>query len=506
MGVDGVGAAAGVGRRQHVAPPRSAAVAAPCDSAETVAALCGPGASRFVKVVVNVNARQSSIHGSVDPGPSSPAADPYLVSGVVDAASRHLEELCMDHMLWTSERDGVMTLECVASAPGLVVDTQQTARALRQAIGRAFAGRPWTNDNIQHVSVTSSTEEAFQQARADLADQVRADSTFHLEVCCGVAARAVLNCRARGARQSARGRRGRIWVQADHDVAPADPALHGAAPASQRPPPDEASFAGVVAAGRITTSRRVQADHDVAPADPALHGAAPASQRPPPDAASFARVVAAGLPHFALSAFAAAASEKHAEIKASLQPPLERDGVLAVARACLVLLEAVIPKLARLAHFADTLSGLSQRAGASGADSAELRAAIEEARLALHRADETGVDIGRPRCRRRRRSSGSAPTPVRRRKRRSSGPAPAPPTTASVIKALVEAVRLNEPATQSAQAQSGRLFSRAAEGAFEPAEEGGGGRTVECSPRTRGPGHLIMVVGSSECVEGESRR
>jgi hypothetical protein len=95
---------------------------------------------------------------------------------------------------------------------------------------------------------------------------------------------------------------------------------------------------------------------------------------------------------------------------------------------------------------------------------------------------------------------------VRRRKRRSSGPAPAPPTTASVIKALVEAVRLNEPATQSAQAQSGRLFSRAAEGAVEPAEEGGGGRTVECSPRTRGPGHLIMVVGSSECVEGESRR
>ena len=237
-----------------------------------------------------------------------------------------------------------------------------------------------------------------------------------------------------------------------------------------------------------------------------LSNSARASGNAPRLSRLFARVVAAGLPHFALSAFAAAASEKHAEIKASLQPPLERDGVLAVARACLVLLEAVIPKLARLAHFADTLSGLSQRAGASGADSAELRAAIEEARLALHRADETGVDIGRPRCRRRRRSSGSAPTPVRRRKRRSSGPAPAPPTTASVIKALVEAVRLNEPATQSAQAQSGRLFSRAAEGAFEPAEEGGGGRTVECSPRTRGPGHLIMVVGSSECVEGESRR
>ena len=199
-------------------------------------------------------------------------------------------------------------------------------------------------------------------------------------------------------------------------------------------------------------------------------------------------MVAAGLPHFALSAFAAAASEKHAEIKASLQPPLERDGVLAVARACLVLLEAVIPKLARLAHFADTLSGLSQRAGASGADSAELRAAIEEARLALHRADETGVDIGRPRCRRRRRSSGSAPTPVRRRKRRSSGPAPAPPTTASVIKALVEAVRLNEPATQSAQAQSGRLFSRAAEGAFEPAEEGGGGEDCGMLSEDPGPG------------------
>jgi hypothetical protein len=95
---------------------------------------------------------------------------------------------------------------------------------------------------------------------------------------------------------------------------------------------------------------------------------------------------------------------------------------------------------------------------------------------------------------------------VRRRRRRSNGPAPAPPTTASVIKALVEAVRLNEPATQSAQAQSGRLFSRAAEGAFEPAGEGGGGRTVECSPRTRGPGHLIMVIRSSECVERGSSR
>jgi hypothetical protein len=73
-----------------------------------------------------------------------------------------------------------------------------------------------------------------------------------------------------------------------------------------------------------------------------------------------------------LSAFAAAASEKHAEIKASLQPPLEHDGVLAIARACLVLLEAVIPKLARLAHFADTLSGSAGwgfgggRRGASG--------------------------------------------------------------------------------------------------------------------------------------------
>ncbi len=136
-------------------------------------------------------------------------------------------------------------------------------------------------------------------------------------------------------------------------------------------------------------------------------GAAPASQRPPPASASFAATLAADLPQYALSAFAAAASEKHAEIKASLQPPLERDGVLAVARASLVLLEAVIPKLARLAHFADTLSGLSQLARASAADDAELRAAIEEALLALHLADETdpGVVIGRPKRRRRRRSS-----------------------------------------------------------------------------------------------------
>ena len=130
-----------------------------------------------------------------------------------------------------------------------------------------------------------------------------------------------------------------------------------------------------------------------------------------------------------------------------MQARSEHDGVLAVALACLVLLEAVIPKLASLAHFADTLPGLSQRAGASAADDAELRAAIEEARLALHRADETvpGVVVGRPK---------------RRRRRRSSGPAPAPPTTASVIKALVEAVQLNEPATQSAQAESGHPLSR----------------------------------------------
>ncbi len=43
------------------------------------------------------------------------------------------------------------------------------------------------------------------------------------------------------------------------------------------------------------------------------------------------------------------------------------------------------------------------------------------------------------------------------------------------MKAMVEEVWLNEPATQSAQAESGHLFSHAAEGAFEPAGEWGGG-------------------------------
>jgi hypothetical protein len=189
--------------------------------------------------------------------------------------------------------------------------------------------------------------------------------------------------------------------------------------------------------------------------------AAPASQRPPPASASFAATLEADLLQLALSAVTAAASEKHAKIKASLQLPLEHDGVLAVARACLVLLEAVIPKLARLAHFADTLSGLSQRAWASAADDAKLQAAIEEALLALHCVDETvpGVVIGRPK---------------RRKRRRLSGPAPAPLMTASVIKALVKAVLLNEPRTQSAQAESGYPLSRAAEGAFELAGDGGG--------------------------------
>ncbi len=72
----------------------------------------------------------------------------------------------MDHILYTSERDGVMTLECVASTPGLVVDAQKTALALRLAICQAFARVPWTDNSIQHLDVTPSTE-AFQKARAD---------------------------------------------------------------------------------------------------------------------------------------------------------------------------------------------------------------------------------------------------------------------------------------------------------------------------------------------------
>ena len=90
-------------------------------------------------VIVRVNALQASIHSSVDPCLSCPTADLYLASRVVDAASRYLQTLCTDHILWTLEHDGLMTLAYVASAPGLVVDAQKTAQALCLEIGLTFA-------------------------------------------------------------------------------------------------------------------------------------------------------------------------------------------------------------------------------------------------------------------------------------------------------------------------------------------------------------------------------
>mmetsp|Transcript_28923 Transcript_28923/g.60755 ORF Transcript_28923/g.60755 Transcript_28923/m.60755 type:complete len:278 (+) Transcript_28923:699-1532(+) len=77
--------------------------------------------------------------------------------------------------------------------------------------------------------------------------------------------------------------------------------------------------------------------------------ASEAATHPPPDAspsqplasASFAAVVA-DLPLAAFSVLAAAASEQHAELKASFKPPLDHGRVLAAAKAALVLLEGVM--------------------------------------------------------------------------------------------------------------------------------------------------------------------
>ena len=129
-------------------------------------------------------------------------------------------------------------------------------------------------------------------------------------------------------------------------------------------------------------------------------------QPPPP---SFAAVVA-DLPQPAFSAFAAAALLKLEELKASIQHTLDHGMVLAAAKAALVLLEGVMPKLLRLARFADDVPPL---VGASAAD-AGLRASIQDALLALHRPNEM-APARRPRRRRPRRKGRS--------------PGPAPPTT-----------------------------------------------------------------------------
>jgi hypothetical protein len=79
--------------------------------------------------------------------------------------------------------------------------------------------------------------------------------------------------------------------------------------------------------------------------DPEQPGAAPSPPPPPPPsppqaAASFAAVVA-DIPQAGFSALAAAASEQYAAVKASFQPPLEYDRLLAAGTASLVLLEGV---------------------------------------------------------------------------------------------------------------------------------------------------------------------
>jgi hypothetical protein len=154
-----------------------------------VGPLSGQNRSAFIRVVVRVDACHSSIVESagLEAGASSHAdpylADPYLASGVVDAAGQFLEQRQMDFILSTNvngPRRGWMELVCLASAPGLV-DTHQTARDLRRAIEDSFVGGPWKGAAIiRHLEATTSTEAEFQTARAALAGQVREDSAFHL--------------------------------------------------------------------------------------------------------------------------------------------------------------------------------------------------------------------------------------------------------------------------------------------------------------------------------------
>jgi hypothetical protein len=115
--------------------------------------------------------------------------------------------------------------------------------------------------------------------------------------------------------------------------------------------------------------------------DPEQPGAAPSPPPPPPPsppqaAASFAAVVA-DIPQAGFSALAAAASEQYAAVKASFQPPLEYDRLLAAGTASLVLLEGVMPTLVRLARFADDVSRLvgGAASAADAGDGAGLRAA-----------------------------------------------------------------------------------------------------------------------------------
>jgi hypothetical protein len=245
----------GGGRLAGPPSPPSAAVNASCDSAETVAPLCGPGASTCIRVAVKVNLSQSSIdgrgpgRGSLESCPSShfAHADPYLASRVVDAVSLYLEESWMDHILWTADSGGAMELVCVASAPGLV-GAQKTARDLRRAICQAFIGGPWTDKTILRLDVAPSSEEEFHFSRVD---RVRQDSTFYLEVCCGVAGRPDidLNCRVRhlGAKRTERWGRGpasRSQVQQGRH-GPVDPALPEAA-SSQQLTQADTNFAEVV--------------------------------------------------------------------------------------------------------------------------------------------------------------------------------------------------------------------------------------------------------------------
>jgi hypothetical protein len=159
------------------APGTSAAVAAPCDSAE-VGPLCGQNRSTFIRVVVRVNACHSSIAenaGLEEAGPSF-HADPYLASGVVDAASQYLKERQMDHILSTAvtgPQRGGMELVCVASAPGLV-DTLQTARDLRRAIEDAFAGFK--------KGLTASSRPLLMEAQVRHTDLLHSGQALHPSV------------------------------------------------------------------------------------------------------------------------------------------------------------------------------------------------------------------------------------------------------------------------------------------------------------------------------------
>ena len=292
------------------APGRLPAVAvAPSGSAADVAALCGQKHSKFIRVVVRVQAASCMAEsaGQVAGSPKVWSPEAHLVDYAWDATSKFLADRQIDHILSpavTGPQHGWTEFVCLASAPG-IVDMQRTTRELRKAIASCLD--IWGGEeNIRHLETAASTKEEFQAARAALADIVRDDSALQLVVECGDATRAVLNSQ----RSRAPARSGEKRRRTD------DPN-------------------GRAQAGEVNLNGSV----DQAAAAAAASPEQPPSQ-PPPAAASFAAVTVAGEPQPAFSNLAAVASKVHAQLKASFQHPLDSDRVLKVAKVGLLLRRA----------------------------------------------------------------------------------------------------------------------------------------------------------------------